>query len=50
MRRANNMKRAAPQGTPCPQCGEMKLPHRACQACGHYKGRAVIETGEEDVS
>ena len=21
----------------CPQCGEFKLPHRACPNCGYYK-------------
>jgi large subunit ribosomal protein L32 len=26
----------------CPNCGEKKLPHRACKKCGEYKGRAVI--------
>lgn len=26
----------------CSNCGEMKLPHHICQACGHYAGRAVI--------
>lgn len=27
----------------CPQCGASVLPHRACRACGYYKGRQVIE-------
>ncbi len=27
----------------CPQCGEPKLPHHLCQACGQYKGRQVID-------
>jgi large subunit ribosomal protein L32 len=26
----------------CPNCGERKLPHRACKKCGEYKGRAVL--------
>ncbi len=30
----------------CPECGEVKLPHRACPQCGHYKGREVIEGKE----
>lgn len=25
----------------CPNCGEAKVPHRACAACGEYRGRAV---------
>jgi large subunit ribosomal protein L32 len=31
----------------CPNCHEPKLPHRACPHCGQYKGREVIEVGEE---
>lgn len=27
----------------CPNCGETKLPHHVCKACGHYDGREVIE-------
>lgn len=30
---------------PCPQCREPKLPHAACQVCGTYNGRQVIELG-----
>ena len=26
----------------CSSCGELKLPHHICQACGHYNGREVI--------
>ncbi|NLF24323.1 MAG: 50S ribosomal protein L32 [Deltaproteobacteria bacterium] len=26
----------------CPECGEPVLRHRACAACGHYRGRKVI--------
>ncbi|MDR3719732.1 MAG: 50S ribosomal protein L32 [Bryobacteraceae bacterium] len=31
----------------CPKCHEQKLPHRACPACGFYKGREVIEVVQE---
>ena len=27
----------------CSNCGEMRLPHRACPDCGYYKGREVFE-------
>ncbi len=27
----------------CPNCGESKLPHMVCAACGHYKGKQVLE-------
>jgi len=26
----------------CPNCGELKLPHHLCQACGFYDGREVV--------
>jgi large subunit ribosomal protein L32 len=26
----------------CPNCGEMKLSHRVCKACGTYKGKDVV--------
>ena len=37
--RANNM-------VQCSNCGEMRLPHRACPDCGYYKGREVFEVEE----
>jgi large subunit ribosomal protein L32 len=27
----------------CSNCGETKLSHRVCAACGHYRGRVVIK-------
>jgi len=27
----------------CPQCKQLKLPHRVCLVCGYYDGRQVIE-------
>lgn len=27
----------------CPQCQELKMPHRVCPACGYYKGREILE-------
>ena len=39
-----NDKIAAPSRSVCPQCGEVKLPHRVCPNCGFYKNREVIET------
>jgi large subunit ribosomal protein L32 len=31
----------------CPRCHEMKLPHRACLACGYYNGNKIISTSAE---
>ena len=31
----------------CSNCGEVKLPHRACKSCGHYRDREVIEGTDE---
>ncbi|MDI6605672.1 MAG: 50S ribosomal protein L32 [Candidatus Omnitrophota bacterium] len=28
---------------PCPQCKQLKTPHRVCGVCGYYNGRQVIE-------
>jgi len=32
-----------PASSLCPECGEVKMPHRACRHCGHYRGREVME-------
>ena len=44
-----NMRRSHHALTPtkfqeCPNCGELKLPHNMCQACGHYNGREIVST------
>jgi large subunit ribosomal protein L32 len=46
-----NMRRAhdfltPPAASVCPQCKAAKLPHRACLACGTYKGKEVIKIEE----
>jgi large subunit ribosomal protein L32 len=41
-RRAGNSNlRVAVQVSKCPNCKEPVMPHRACSACGQYKGREV---------
>ena len=42
-RRAQNYKMDMPGVNVCPQCGEIKAPHRVCPACGTYKGKTVVE-------
>jgi len=43
-RRSANMNLETPARSVCPQCGEVKLPHRICPNCGYYKNREVLET------
>jgi large subunit ribosomal protein L32 len=48
MRRANHDKVTPVQLVPCPNCGEPTVTHRACGACGFYKGKAVLATKKAD--
>ena len=41
-RRANHDKVTPTQYISCDNCGEVTLPHRACAACGWYKGRLAV--------
>lgn len=34
----------------CMNCGELKLPHHICEACGHYNGREVLPQTSESVA
>lgn len=36
----------APALSECPQCKQMKEPHRACPHCGYYGKRKVLEVEE----
>lgn len=45
-RRANHDKVTPRQYITCNNCGEVALPHRACSACGWYKGRQVVAAAE----
>ena len=42
-RRSNVWKLEAPTLVKCPQCGELKVPHKVCGKCGYYKGQEVIK-------
>ncbi len=41
-KRRANYKLTAPAQSICPECGEIKLPHRVCSNCGTYKGKTVV--------
>jgi len=40
-RRSSHWKLKTPGLTKCVKCGEFRLPHRMCKACGTYNGREV---------
>ena len=42
-KRRANWKLTEPNLVECPQCHELKLPHRVCPSCGQYKGKEVIK-------
>lgn len=42
-RRRAHKKTKAPTMAECPQCREMKVPHRICPNCGYYKGKEIVE-------
>jgi large subunit ribosomal protein L32 len=41
-KRRTHWKLTVPNLVECPQCHELKLPHRVCPACGYYKGEKVV--------
>jgi large subunit ribosomal protein L32 len=43
-KRRAQYKITAPGFTECPQCHEVKRPHRVCPSCGFYKEKEVIST------
>ncbi|MEW9501410.1 50S ribosomal protein L32 [Jeotgalibacillus marinus] len=40
-KRRTHFKLSVPGMVKCSNCGEMKLSHRVCKACGTYKGKEV---------
>ncbi|MCL2082194.1 MAG: 50S ribosomal protein L32 [Oscillospiraceae bacterium] len=47
LRRSNVWRLVPPNLISCPKCGELKLSHRVCKACGTYDGREVIVKKEK---
>ncbi len=45
-KRRTHFKLNMPGMVVCDNCGEMKLAHRVCKECGHYKGREVLNKSE----
>lgn len=42
-KRRANWKLDVPNLVECPQCHELKMPHRVCPSCGQYKGKEIIK-------
>ncbi|WNF35566.1 50S ribosomal protein L32 [Bacillaceae bacterium IKA-2] len=40
--RRSHLSLEVPGMTKCPECGELKLAHHVCKACGSYKGNEVV--------
>lgn len=45
-RRSVWYKISAPSLIECPQCHELKPPHRVCASCGFYNGKEVVAVSE----
>lgn len=45
-RRRSHDALSRPAASLCTECGETKMPHRACPHCGSYRGREVFEAKE----
>lgn len=45
-KRRTHYKSSAPTVATCQNCGTPHLYHRACPACGYYKGQQVIAVKE----
>lgn len=37
-----------PARSTCSKCGAVKLPHRVCKECGHYRDRQIVEVAAEE--
>lgn len=42
-KRRTHFKISLPGITKCTECGEVIKSHRACSACGNYKGKTVLD-------
>ncbi len=47
-KRRANWKGQLPAIVKCPDCGEMKVPHRVCESCGSYDGKSIIAVVEKE--
>ncbi len=47
-KRFANWKISAPNLVECPQCHELKTPHRVCPKCGYYDGVLVVDKTKKE--
>ncbi|MGD1076041.1 MAG: 50S ribosomal protein L32 [Thermodesulfovibrionales bacterium] len=47
-KRRANWKGQMPVLGVCPECKELKEPHRVCLSCGSYNGRKVLQILEKE--
>ena len=48
MRRAHDALNYSAAAESCPACGELKLRHNLCDACGTYRGKQIVEAAAEE--
>ena len=46
--RAANWKANGATLVECPQCHELKVAHKVCDACGFYDGKQVVEISADN--
>jgi large subunit ribosomal protein L32 len=47
MRRAHHALEVTAAVESCPSCGEPKLRHHVCEACGQYRGKQITQPKAE---
>ncbi|MFG0330890.1 MAG: 50S ribosomal protein L32 [Phycisphaerales bacterium] len=47
-RRRSHQALRAPETVLCPNCGEVKMPHRACGACGYVRPGLQLRSADEE--
>lgn len=48
MRRAHDHLKFTAATESCPACGELKLRHHVCKACGQYRGVQVLAASSDE--
>ncbi len=48
-KRRANWKGQFPNLAECPECKELKPPHRACDHCGYYNGKKILEVVSKEL-